>query len=278
MVPFLLGALIALLNLLDALHVGIPMWVGNGLGLGMLIACAVGLIKRLPRWSLPYVGMIALELSWILTHRGTFMGLNTRVGLLGPLLGPADRLFLVVVGPSNPWIVCAVLGVGRDWLALLGLTALGLLIVAALRPLRPLYARIRQDWTLLSFGLYGATLLAVSYTFEDYPSARYPFMVVSLFVLAAGAWVYMRGGRASGRVALSRRALPLFAAMVLAAIVGAMGKAVIYASPDWPYPHSFTWRSEAFHAVLLWGWVVAVVVAPTSLTLLPRPDRSPEVA
>jgi hypothetical protein len=239
----------------------------------MLAAVLVGLIKGLPRWSLPYLGVIGLTLSWILTHRGTFMGMNTRAGLLGRLLGWVDRLRLAGLGPSQPWIVRAVLGVGLDWIGLLALTALAVLIVAAWRPLRPIYSRMRQDWTLLSFGLYGATMVAVSYTFEDYPSARYAFMFVSLLILAAGAWVYMRSARAPGPASPWRRALALLAAMVLAMILGAAGKGIIYASPDWPYPHSFTWRSEALHAVLLWGWVLVVVLAPALLTLLPRPQQ-----
>lgn len=273
MPPFLLVALTSLLNLLNALHVGIPMWVSSGLALAMLIAFVIGLIKGLPRWSLPYTGVIGLNLSWILTHGGTFMGLNTRAGLLGPLLGWTDRLFLTVVRPSHPWIVRVVCGTGRDWLALLGLTTLGVLIVAVWRPLRPLYSRIRDDWTLLSFGLYGATMMAVFYTFEDYPSARYPYMFVSSLILAAGAWIYLRSGRPFDEATPSRRALALFAAMMLAMIVGATGKGIIYASPDWPYPHSFTWQTEALHAVILWGWVMAVVLAPALPTLLPRPTK-----
>jgi hypothetical protein len=66
--------------------------------------------------------------------------------------------------------------------------------------------------------------------------------------------------------------------MVLTMIVGATGKGIIYASPGWPYAHSFTWQSEALHTVLLWGWVMALVLAPISLTVLPRPQRCPGVA
>jgi hypothetical protein len=217
--------------------------------------------------------MIGLALSWIGTHQGTFMGLNTRAGLLGALFGCVDRLFVSAVRPSQPWIVRAVLGTGRDWVALLGLTSLALLLVGALWPLRGLYARIRDDWTLLSFGLYGATMGAVVHTFDDYPSARYPAMVVSLLILAAGAWAHVHSARASLQENRLRPAQALLAAMVLAMVLGAASIGLIYANPGWPYPHSFTWRSEALHAVLLWGWVIATVLAPALLTFLPRPPR-----
>jgi hypothetical protein len=195
--------------------------------------------------------------------------------VLDPPLGWADRLFLTVVRQSNPWIVRAVLGAGWDWMVLLGLTALGVLIVAAFRPLRPLYARMGDDWTLLSFGLYGATVMAVLYTFDDLPVARYPNWghvgtSASLIILAAGAWVYIRSGQPSREATAGRRALALFGAMALAMIAGAMGKAVIYASPNWLY----TSQSAALRAGLVWGWVMVVVLAPALLMLLPRRTRS----
>ena len=279
--PFLLGVLTSLLSLLHALNIGIPMWVGTGLGLAVLIAFIIGLIRGLPRWSLPYTGVIGLTLSWILTHRGTFMGLDTRAGPLGSLLGWTDRLFHTVMRTS-PWIVRSVLGTGGDWVVLLGLTVIGVLIVAACQAviplLRPLYARIRDDWTLLSFGLYGSAMMAVSYTFEDYPSAKHPFMIVSFLILAAGAWVYIRSGRASGQVNHSRRALALFAAMVLTMIVGATGKALIHAGTGWPHSHwpyydTAPWYKVVLNTALLWGWVMFVVLAPALLTLLPRPPQ-----
>jgi hypothetical protein len=272
MLLFLLSRLIALLNLLSR----IPMWVGNGLGLVVLIAFVIGLIRGLPRWSLPHIGVIGLTLSWSLAHRGTVVGLNTRAGLLRPLLAWADRLFLRVMYASHG-TVRAVLGAGWDWMVLLGLAAFGVLSVGALRPLRPLYARIREDWTLLSFGLYGSTVMAVSYTFEDYPSAKYPFMLASFVVLAAGAWAYVRPGQPAVERMPARRALALLAAMMLTMVLGAAGKGIIYASADGPYAHSATSQSVALHAVLVWGWVMVVVLGPVSLTVLPRPEGSPGV-
>ena len=261
--------LIALTSLLNFLHLAVPQWLGIGLAVIVLLTFALGLIKGLPRWSLPYSGVIGSLLGWALTSRGTIMGLNTRAGLLGPLLGWIDRLLYGMIRPSDPWIVRAVYGAGRPWFGLMGLTAFAVLIAAVWRPLRPFYLRIRDDWTLLSFGLYGATLLAVLYTFEDYPSAREPYIFVLSLILAAGAWVYLRSVRPS------RRALALFAAMVLSTAVGAVGKAVVYSGPLWHGPRgSFTWQTEALSAVFLWGWLAVVVLAPALLGLLPRPAKS----
>jgi hypothetical protein len=271
--PFLLGAVMSLLNLVGAGRSGMATWFSGGWILALLIATVVGLIKELPRWSLPYFGVIGLDLSWVLTHRGTYMGMNTRAGLLGPVLGWVDHLVRAALGPSTPWTMRVICGTGLDWIALLGITACALLIIAAFRPLRPLFRRIRCDWTLLSFALYGASATAVFLTFEDYPPSKYPFTFLSSVILAVGAWAYLRFDGLG-----ARRAWTLVAALIMVAAVGAAGKGVLYASPDWPYPHSFTWQSEALHGLLLWGWVMLAILAPAALSLLPRPEVSPGAA
>jgi hypothetical protein len=94
---------------------------------------------------------------------------------------------------------------------------------------------------------------------------------VASLILAAGAWVYLRSAH------LWQRALALFAAITLSMAVAATGRAILYANPLlWPpaAPRSFTWQSEALCTVFLWGWLVAVVIAPALLRLLPHSDRS----
>ncbi|MDY7078710.1 MAG: hypothetical protein SXV54_17490 [Chloroflexota bacterium] len=268
---FLLGALVCLLSWLRVS----PPWLAIGFRLYPLFMLALGLIMGLRRWRwfLPYAGLVGYDLGWALIHRGTIMGLNTRAGWIGSLLNrTTDRLLswidLLLVRPGSPWIVRAVYGSGRFWLGLLGLTALAVLIIAAWRPLRPLYVRMRDDWTLLSFGLYGATLVAAFDTFEDYPSARWPYTIVMLLILATGALVYLRSTHPR------QRALALFVAMALSMAVGAAGKAIIHASPLGHRPYrTFTWQTEALSAVFQWGWLGVIVLSPALLGLLPRPAK-----
>ena len=266
---FLLGALGCLLSWL---HLVLPPWLAIGFLLYPLFMFALGLIKGLRRWFLPYAGLVGCQLGWALTTRGTIMGIDTRAGWIGSLLSWTDRLLSwtdrLLVRPGDPWIVRAVYGAGRSWLGLLGLAVFAVLIIAAWRSLRPLYVRMRDDWTLLSFGLYGATLMAAFLTFEDYPSARWPYTIVMLLILATGALVYLRSARPR------QRALALFVAMALSMAVGAAGKAIIYAGPLWHGPYrTFTWQTEALSAVFLWGWLGVVVLAPALLGLLPRPAK-----
>jgi hypothetical protein len=268
--------LLALGSLLSYLHITLPSWISWGLFLVPLLMFALGLIKGLPRWFLPYTGVIGVLLSWALTTRGTIMGINTRGGVVGSFLSWADRHFFALLRPSasDPWIVRAVFGGAELWLVLLGIAAFAVLMAAAWRPLRPLYLRIQDDWTLLSFGLYGATVMAVNAAFDDYPHPhKQLYIFVASLILATGAWVYLRSAH------LWQRFLALFGAITLSMAVAATGKAILYANPLlWPpEARGFTWQSEVLCTVFLWGWLVAVVMAPALLRLLPRPAKPLQV-
>jgi hypothetical protein len=265
--------LLALTSLLSYLQITLPPWLSWGLLGVLLLMFVLGLIKGLPRWSLPYTGVIGVPLSWALTMRGTIMGINTRGGVVGSLLSWTDRHFFALLRPSasDPWIVRAVFGGAELWLVLLGMAAFTVLVAAACRPLRPFYVRLRDDWTLLSFGLYGAALMAVLMALEDYPHPhKQLYIFLASLILAAGAWVYLRSAH------LWQRSLALFAAITLSMAVAATGKAILYANPLlWPREaRGFTWQSEVLCTVFLWGWLVAVVMAPALLRLLPHPDKS----
>jgi hypothetical protein len=265
--------LLALGSLLSYLHIALPLWVSWALFLVPLLMFALGLITGLPRWFLPYTGVIGVPLSWALTTRGTIMGINTRGGVVGSLLSWTDGHFFALLRPSasDPWIVRAVYGAGELWFVLLGIAAFTVLIAAACRPLRSFYLRLRDDWTLLSFGLYGATVMAVNMAFEDYPHPhKQLYIFVASLILVAGAWGYLRSAH------LWQRALALFGGTTLSMAVATTGKAILYANPLlWPRAaRGFTWQSEVLCTVFLWGWVVAVVMAPALLELLPHPDKS----
>ena len=264
--------LLALTSLLSYLDIAWPSWVSWGLFWAPLLMFALGLIKGLPRWFLPYTGVIGLDLSWVVARRGTIAGINTRGGVVGSLLSWTDRRFFALLRPSasDPWIVRAVYGEGELWFVLLGIAAFAVLIAATWRPLRPFYLRIRDDWTLLSFGLYGATVMAVNMAFEDYPHPhKQLYIFVASLILVAGAYVYLRSAH------LWQRSLALFASITLSMAVAATGKAILKANPLlWPrVARGFTWQSEVLCTVFLWGWLVALISAPALLTFLPRPNK-----
>lgn len=256
--PFLLLGLTSLVHYLAySLNPTPPRWWGFITEfvlylITMLLLFVLGVIKGLPRWSLPYAGLI-----------GSFLSLASEGKIINQVLyswGP--WIFLHYRGP---WIVRQIYNQGIIWLSLLVIVVFTVLIAAVWRPLRPFYRRIRDDWTLLSFGLYGATLVGLLLTFDDYPYNE-PYTVVASLILAAGAWVYLRSAHPW------QRFLALFAGVTLSMAVAATGKGVIYIY-HWPGRRHFTWQTEVLGTVILWGWLVVMILIPALLTLLPRPNK-----
>lgn len=107
-------------------------------------------------------------------------------------------------------------------------------------------------------------MLALFFTFDDYPNDE-PYAIIGMLLLAIGGWFYLRSRSPWQRL------LALFTGLTLAMAVAAVGKAIIYAGPTWPYPHPrvFTWQTEAMSTVIMWGWLVLIMVAPILTKWLP---------
>jgi len=249
--PFLLlGLLPPLLNLM-LLRALIPPWLGIGLTLvlvGLLGTLFVtGIRKGMQRWVLPYVGVI-LSLFSVYVFSELMFG-----------------LFSVLFDHRDPWFLRQVVYQGKLWIGLFVATLFIVLVTWILPRWRPFYWRIRRDWTLLSFALYGASLFALLFTFDDYPYDE-PYVIAGMVILAMGGWFYLRCRL------IWQRALALFTGMTLAMAVAATGKAIIYSIPGWS-SGMFTWQSEAMSTGIMWGWLVMMVFAPILLNLLPRPAK-----
>jgi len=249
MAPFLLLGLLPPLLHLMSLPPLIPAWLRIGLTLGLVGLLGslfiTGMLKGVQRWVLPYVGV--------------FLSLFSVYAFSELLFG----LFAVLVGRRDPWFLRQVVYQGKLWIGLFVAT-LFIVLVAWVSPRwRPFYWRIRRDWTLLSFVLYGASLFALLLTFDDYPYDE-PYIMAGMVILAMGGWFYLRSRW------LWQRALALFTGLTLAMAVAAAGKAVIYSIPGWS-SGMFTWQTEAMSTAIMWGWLVMMVFAPILMNLLPRP-------
>ena len=251
MAPFLLLGLLPPLLRLISLRPLMPPWPGIGLTLvlaGLLGSLFVtGIRKGMQRWVLPYVGVV-LSLFSVYVFSELIFGLS-----------------LVLVDHRDPWFLRQVAYQGKLWIGLFVATLFIVLVAWIFPRWRPFYWRIRRDWTLLSFALYGASLFALLFTFDDYPNEE-PYVMAGMVILAMGGWFYLRSRR------LWQRALALFTGLTLAMAVAATGKAVIYSIPGWS-SGMFTWQSEAMSTGIMWGWLVMMVFAPILLNLLPRPSR-----
>jgi len=255
--PFLVfGAFPAFLSYVRLFAIG-PKWLEVvfvlgllGLLLGLFV---IGTVKGFPRWFLPYLGIpLALFSVYIF-----FDLISTWYKVPGP--------------HTTHWMLSQIAYQGQLWIGLPAGTIGVILITGLLPPLRPFYWRLRQDWTLLSFLLYGATLFALLITFDDYNNEE-PYAIMAMLLLAVGGWFYLRSNSPWQRL------LSLLTGLTLAMVTAAAGKAILYSSPTWPYPRHFTWQTEAMSTIIIWGWLVLIIVAPILMKSLPRRHNSQTTA
>lgn len=257
MAPFLIIGLgfegLALLT--NRMLVAFPDWFRYVSGFTLLAMLCLpplfGLFKGLPRWALPYLGFFLFYLAIILGNQ--------------LLNGPLSNVF----STQKDWIVRSIFNESVWAIYLLIGVGLIVLIAAVWHPLRPFFARVRRDWTLASFILYGAALGMLFLTFDDYAYEE-PYTIAAILVLAVGAWVYLHS--ASSR----RRILALIAGVTLAMTVVAMGKVLIRPIQSWPPDIlRFPWQNSVISTAIDWGWIMVVICAPALLSLLPPRKRAP---
>lgn len=224
------------------------------------IALVFGLIKGFPRWSVPYLGFVISALTFLTVFMALFSkSYYWRIYILGPQYtwSMITRIFNQALQSSLSWF----------------LTLVGALLVILLLMIWPrtrtLSQRIREDWTLLSFLLYGGVVFSILLAYDEY---RYnePWAIASWACLAAGAWVYMRLKTPGQRI------LALLAGVTLVYWITVVGKLLITPLQDWPVsPEKLAlYSTQGFWSTLFeWVLVLFFLLAPALLTLLPR--RSP---
>jgi hypothetical protein len=133
---------------------------------------------------------------------------------------------------------------------------------------------IRGDWTLLSFLIYGAGVFAGMIVFEVY-AYNDAWTLLFLAVLAVGAWLYLRSQEPRKRI------LALLSAMTLAFWLAAAGKWYLVPLQSWGARYGYSLEMnrtlEVSSTLVQWGWVMLLMVAPSVLSLFPRPAVVEEV-
>ncbi len=250
--PFLLfGAIPTLIGWVGN-FVKIPMWLQIVFavfywlcGLSLL---AIGFAKRLPRWFLPYLGL-PLPVFSVLIY-------NT-------VIDPNGRGIPILYQSS--WFLRAFVYEGLIWAGLLLLIPLLVLVVRLIPKFRPFYSRLREDWTLFCFLLYGITPFGLVITFSEYKHEE-SYLLLSFLILAAGGGLYLRNDETL------KKFLCLYLGMALSMSVAAAGKALLYAS-SFPVLH-FTWQTEAISTIITWMWLALIMCLPFAINLLPHTGPS----
>jgi hypothetical protein len=100
-------------------------------------------------------------------------------------------------------------------------------------------------------------------TFDDYVNDE-PYRVLTTLLLAAGGWAYLRSHHSWQRL------FSLLLGVMLATGAAATGKAILYASSEWPGSRYFTWQTEAMSTIVQGVWMLLILTAPALLALLPK--------
>lgn len=224
----------------------------------LLVGTIAGLVKRFPRWSLSYFGLVLSAVvflflfHWEAKRIGTFLAARF-------VVQPNDELGRLLLLTFWEGVV---------WLSLLVLVSLGILALALLPRSRPLISQIKEDWTRLSYLVYNGSMLALVLAFDEYRYAE-PYALVALACLAGGAWGYLRSRHPT------RGFLALLVGGSLSMWVVAMGLWMLVPRQDWAMwfrwlpPERVRWF-EAERALIEWLWMVVVLTLPSIWVLIPR--------
>lgn len=223
-----------------------------GLAIGVLVA---GFVQGFPRWSLPYLGLVLSSASFVLIMQCGADSLSPQA--------LAKLEFL----PQNEStrLVAETLWSGLVWLSLFVTVGLFLGLLLLLKRCQLMLRRIRQDWTLVSYILYGGILAGLGLSFY-YHFARSIYAVASILCLALGAWLFLRGSQPWQRL------LALLAGLTLAVTAATAGQWPLHPLDRW---ESDLWQEISVRSGLLlviveWGWMVVFLLAPVMLYFLPR--------
>jgi len=246
--PFLLfGALPTLVGYIGK-AIEIPLWIQIVFTLFMWVSVGsllfIGFRKGVQRWFMPYLGL-PLPIICVIAF--------------STLINPEWRGFPFLYKSS--WFVKQIFNQGTLWIGLIISILLIFLLTRFIPSLRLFHERLRADWTLLPFILYGAMPLVIVLSFEEFINEE-PYLVLSFLVLALGAWFYLRN------ITPWRKFWSLIIGLTLAMAVAVLGQTLLYES-SFPFT-SFPRWTTTLSTVIMWMWMILYMFISAALNLRPR--------
>jgi hypothetical protein len=248
--PFLLCGIIPILV---SLVITGPDIQAQVLGICMLVSMISVLLsvffKQVPRWFMPYLGMplpilgILISIVWLDSWNNSSL-LNLEM----------------------PMFLWTFISYGYVWGMFVPALVLLVLFSAAIPQYRPFYQRLRNDWTLLCFLLYGTTPYMALLCFEGYPRTGL-FIELIFLILAVGGWLYLRND------VPWKKFLILIGGQTLALFTAAVGQVVLFKYSAYYSPNidmSVAWWEIVHVSVAIWLGLVLVMSLPLVINLLPR--------
>ena len=256
--------LIPMVSILLTTGIRLPNWANILLVFtfwgGIIFAVGLAIAKRLPRWSLSYLGILLI---------------------IGIIFGQFDRAwtwtyphFIQSFGPRSMWPlgIRIIYSAGGTLTFIFSILLGALILVSFLRLIpytRIIWLRIRTDWTQLSFLLYGSIVFLVIFAFEEY---RYDdiWKFAAWASLALGAWLHLHAKRQKQRI------LALICGATGAMWIIAFGTWFLIPLQDWQERYSLIsiqdlrWTDTSV-AIIGWICILLAMIAPALLNLLPTP-------
>ena len=249
--PFLLGAALPTFISLIGSSIDIPLWIQIVFTLFMWFLIGsllvLGFKKSAPRWFMPYLGV---PLSIISLIAFNFMVNPEWHGF--PFLHEAS------------WFVRQIFYMGMLWMGLIVSILLVFLLTRFVPRFRAFHQRLRDDWTLLCFVLYGAMPFVVYLSFDEFKNDE-PYLLLSFLALALGGWFYLRSGTHQAKF------WSLLGGLTLAMSIAFLGQNLLYES-SYPYSNSSPWATT-MSTVIMWMWMVAFMFISAGLGFLPQRDE-----
>jgi hypothetical protein len=245
--PLLLGILLVSgVSILFSSLTVYPRWLADIFGytsIGVfLILLLVGVVQGFPRWSMPYLGLL--------------LGLFSVYQFSKVIYAWYGRYHI----DERSWILRELVDQLYMWS---GLTLAVILLVMA-SAIFPVFHKVRRDWTLLSFLVYGAAPFAILIAFDEYHRKDLYLLMICL-VQALGIYSYLH---AHGKW---QRFLILFTALTLSMCIVAIGKVIVFPSQTWIHAlEPGWWKRELLGPVPIWIWLSITMLIPSVISLFPR--------
>jgi len=220
----------------------LPAWMQTILFIGLIallpIGTYIGWIKNFPRWSYPYVGHV-LVFSLYLSRGST----------------PGIYLFGIPIFDREIWG-------WRAWIPFALIATLALVVTRSSRPIARFFTNILNDWTLLTFGMFGFMPLLVFISFDEVDRLYTLYFMVVLSLLMTGvALLYMRADNPRNRV------IALLTGIVLTIAISVIAPSIYWQRSGWTFP---------LQGAILGGIVLLFMFSPAVIGLLNRAFTRPD--
>lgn len=229
-----------------------------------LFVIIFGLKKGFPRWSIPYLGV---SITTVVMLQAVYPIWGLFYQDVQKLVHYSDKTLVARIQYS------ALLN-GFFWLVPFVILIFLILFLRIWPRTRKLAQRIRLDWTLFSFMIYGGVVFQLELVFEEYAYDE-PWKIACRICLALGAWVYFKNADHRKRI------LALLTGVTLTYWIAAIGKWILLPLQSWGawygYDHWTYRRVELGSTLAEWGWVLFFMLLPALLTRISPPEQAASI-